>query len=74
MYQSMPLTRFPNGRHGYSSQALGIHLCLKGSELRLFDPATARDLRTYEEAERAAEEAQREVAELRARIRDLTEK
>ncbi len=73
VYQSMPLETFPNGRHGYLSQVLGIHLCLKGSELRLFDPATGRDLRTYEEAERAAQEAEREVAELRARIRDLTE-
>ena len=67
VYQSMPLMRLPNGRHGYASQVLGIHLCLRGSELRLFDPAKGCDLRTHEEAER-------EVAELRARIRDLTGK
>jgi len=65
MYQSMQLTRFPNGRHGYASQVLGIHLYLKGSELRLFDPAAGHDLRTHEEAER-------EIAELRAQIRGLT--
>ena len=45
---------------------------LEGSELRLFDPATGRDLRTHEEAERAVTEAQREIAELREQIRGLT--
>ena len=78
-YQPMPRTRFPNGQHGYVSEALAIHLRLRGSELRLFDPATGRDLRTHEESERAVKEAETrlaatetEVAELRARIRDLT--
>ncbi|MDE0453439.1 MAG: Uma2 family endonuclease [Gammaproteobacteria bacterium] len=65
VYESMPLTRFPNGQRGYLSRVLGIHLYLKGSELRLFDPTKGCDLRTYEEA-------QREIAELRARIRSLT--
>ncbi len=88
VYQSMPLMRFPNGQRGYASQVLGIHLCLKGSELRLFDPAKRRDLRTHEEAEHAVKEAERaaedaekrlattetEVAKLRAQIRDLTSK
>ncbi len=88
VYQSMPLMRFPNGQRGYASQVLGIHLCLKGSELRLFDPAKRRDLRTHEEAEHAVKEAERaaedaekrlattetEVAKLRAQIRDLTNK
>lgn len=72
VYQSMQLTRLPNGRRGYLSQVLGIHLYLKGSELRLFDPVAGRDLRTHEEAERAAREAQREVAALREQIRSLT--
>ena len=78
-YQPMPRTRFLNGQHGYISEALAIHLRLRGSELRLFDPATGRDLRTHEESERAVKEAETrlaatetEVAELRARIRDLT--
>ena len=78
-YQPMPRTRFPNGQHGYVSEALAIHLRLRGSELRLFDPATGRDLRTHEESERAVKEAETrlaateaKVAELRARIRDLT--
>ena len=66
-YQSMPLTRFPNGRRGHLSDVLGLHLYLKGAELRLFDPATGCELRTHEEAER-------EVAELRARVRELTGK
>ena len=84
-YQPMPRTRFPNGRQGYVSEVLAIHLWLRGSELRLFDPATGRELRTYEEAERAVEEAERsardaearlaaaetDIANLRTRIRDL---
>ena len=84
-YQPMPLTRFPNTQRGYVSNVLAIHLWLKGSELRLFDPATGRELRTHEEAERAVAEAERtaqdakarlaaaetEVADLRARIHDL---
>ena len=77
-YRPMPRTRFPNGRQGYVSEVLAIHLWLRGSELRLFDPATGRELRTYEEAERSAQDAEArlaaaetEVANLRARIRDL---
>ena len=78
-YVPMAMARFPNGRRGYASATLGIHLSLKGSELRLFDPAMGRDLRTHDESERAVEEAETrlaaadtEVAELRERIRDLT--
>lgn len=67
VYESMPLTGLANVRHGYASEALGICLYLKGSELRLFDPATGCDLRTHEEAER-------EISELRARIRDLMDR
>ena len=80
-YVTMAMMRFPNGRRGYASATLGIHLSLKGSELRLFDPAAGRDLRTHEESEHAVEDAETrlaaaesEAAELRARIRDLTDK
>ena len=64
-YRPMPLSRFPNGRRGHASATLGIDLYLKGPELRLFDPATGKDLRTHQEAER-------KIADLRARIRELT--
>ena len=80
-YWPMPLSRFSNGRGGYASAVLGIHLYLKGSDLRLFDPVLGRDLRTHEEAEHAVKDAETrlvaaetEVADLRARIRELTDK
>ena len=67
-YRSMPQSRLPNGERGYRSAAVGVHLWLKGSELRLFDPTTGRDLLTYAETNARAEEeaAARRVAEQRA--------
>ena len=60
-YRPLPRSRLPNGERGYRSAALGVHLWLKGSELRLFDPATGQDLRTH-----AEEAAARRAAEARA--------
>ena len=85
-YRPMPPARLPNGRDGYPSESLGLHLRLRESELRLFDPVIGRDLETNRETRRArdaaevraaelevrAAEAESENAELRAHIRRLT--
>ncbi|MCY4059961.1 MAG: Uma2 family endonuclease, partial [Gammaproteobacteria bacterium] len=67
-YRRMDEVLLPNGERGLRSDALGICLWLRGAELRLFDPASGRDLRTPEEegAEREAEAAARAAAEARA--------
>ena len=67
-YRRMDEALLPNGERGLRSDALGICLWLRGAELRLFDPASGRDLRTPEEegAEREAEAAARAAAEARA--------
>ena len=67
-YRRMEEVLLPNGERGLRSDALGICLWLRGAELRLFDPASGRDLRTPEEegAEREAEAAARAAAEARA--------
>ena len=69
-YRRMDEVVLPNGERGLRSEALGICLWLRGAELRLFDPASGRDLRTPEEegAEREAEAAARAVAEVRADV------
>ena len=64
-YRPMPPTRLPNGRDGYPSESLGLHLWLRESELRLFDPVIGRDMQTNRET-------RRENAELRAQLRRLT--
>ncbi len=76
-YRPLPRSRLPNGERGYRSAALGVHLWLKGSELRLFDPATGRDLLTYAETTARVEEetaarirAEARITELEARIRE----
>lgn len=60
-YRKMHERALPNGARGLHSESLGLGLWLEGSELRLYDPATGRDLPTPEE-----EGAGREVAEARA--------
>ncbi len=62
-YRPMPLVRLPNGQHGHTSESLGVHLWLRGSELRLFDPAIGRDLQTHQEMRRALEEADTRLGE-----------
>lgn len=67
-YRKMRDAALPNGQPGLRSDALALFLWLKGSELRLFDPATGRDLPTPEEegAGRRAAEQRAEGAERRA--------
>ena len=69
-YRRMDEVVLPNGERGLRSEALGICLWLRGAELRLFHPASGRDLRTPEEegAEREAEAAARAAAEVRADV------
>ena len=67
-YRRMRDAALPNGQPGLRSDALALFLWLKGSELRLFDPATGHDLPTPEEegAGRRAAEQRAEGAERRA--------
>ncbi|MDE0423092.1 MAG: Uma2 family endonuclease [Gammaproteobacteria bacterium] len=67
-YRSMHPSTLPNGKRGFRSKTLGICPWLSDAVLRLFDPATGRDLSTPEEegAERDAEAAARAAAESRA--------
>ena len=74
-YRPMTTVRLPNGQDGYPSESLGLHLWLRESELRLFDPVTGRDLQTNRETRRALEETDsrlreqtsaRDAAEVRA--------
>lgn len=60
-YRKMREVALPNGERGLRSDSLGLDLWLRGSELRLYDPAAGRDLPTPEE-----EGAGREAAEVRA--------
>lgn len=60
-YRKMREVALPNGERGLRSESLGLGLWLKGSEIRLYDLATGRDLPTPEE-----EGASREIAEARA--------
>ena len=74
-YEPLPTARLPNGEPSLSSEAVGLHLRVRGEELRLYDPDKGRDLFYYSEwakahareADRAAkEEAARKAAEDRA--------
>lgn len=73
-YRKMREVTLPNGERGLGSESLGLGLWLKGSELRLHDPATGRDLPTPEEegAGRDIAEARADTAEQRARQDILT--
>ncbi len=74
-YREMRERVLPNGERGLVSEALGLHLWLRGRELRLYDPATGADLltpaeqtaRADSEAARADSEAARADSEARAR-------
>ncbi len=60
-YRKMREIALPNGERGLRSESLGLGLWLRGSDLRLHDPAIGRDLPTPEE-----EGAGRDIAEARA--------
>ena len=67
-YREMRERVLPNGERGLVSEALGLHLWLRGRELRLYDPDTGADLLTpAEQTARADSEAEaRAQAEARA--------
>lgn len=67
-YRKMREVALPNGERGLRSESLGLGLWLKGSELRLYNPATGCDLPTPEEegAGRGFAEARADAAEQRA--------
>ncbi|MCY3818650.1 MAG: Uma2 family endonuclease [Gammaproteobacteria bacterium] len=67
-YRKMREVALPNGERGLRSESLGLGLWLKGTELRLYDPATGCDLPTPEEegASRRIAEARADAAERRA--------
>ena len=67
-YREMPERVLPNGERGLVSEALGLHLWLRGRELRLYDPDAGADLLTpAEQTARADSEAEaRAQAEARA--------
>ena len=63
------------GQERIRSEVLGLELRVKGQrsegdfrELRFFNPITGEDLRTLDEAEHALDEAEREIARLRAML------
>ena len=73
-YRKMREVALPNGERGLRSVSLGLDLWLRGSELRLYDAQTGRDLPTPEEegAGRDAAERRADAAEQRARRDILT--
>ena len=89
-YEPLPTARLPHGEPGLVSEAVGLHLRVRGEELRLYDPDKGRDLFYYSEwakahareetarkaaADRAAmEEAARKAAEDRAAMEETARK
>ena len=85
-YRPIRLTTAPDGTLRGQSKVLGLHLCLDGSRLRLFDPATSAFLptnhdkyliikdreRALAERDRAIEEKDRAIAQER-RAREAAE-
>ena len=67
----MPLAPLQNGKHGHHSDTLGLQLWLKGSELRLFDPAKGHELLTQQEIECALEDEATARAAAEARLNDV---
>ena len=68
-YRSLPVARDTAGILRGHSALLGLDLCVVGSELRLYDPATGEWLRSHAESEAAARSAEARVAQLEARLR-----
>lgn len=81
-YERLPVVRLAHGEPSLRSDAVGLHLVVRGETLRLFDPERGRDLFSYSElaaahAELAAAHAKEEkarktaedrIAELEARL------
>ena len=70
-YEPLPASRLPNGEPSLVSETVGLHLRVRGEELRLYDPDKGCDLLYYSEwaKEHAREGAARKAAE--ARIAEL---
>ena len=68
-YEPMPVVALLRGGLTAYSEALGLDLRLERGAFRFRDPATARNLLDYEEAEQARQALQARVAELEARLR-----
>ena len=72
-YRPLPaMTVLPGRGVAMRSEVLGLELRDRREEqmLRLRDPATGRDLLTYDELDEAHEAAEARIAELEARLRD----
>ena len=72
-YRELPaITVLPHRTVALRSEVLGLELRDRREEqmLRLRDPATRRDLPTYDELDEAHEAAEARIAELEARLRD----
>ena len=67
-YEPLPAARLPNGEPSLVSETVGLHLRVRGEELRLYDPDKGSDLFYYSEwaKEHAREGAVRKAAEDRA--------
>ena len=57
VYEPIPIA-WQSQALGVPSDVLGLHLCVRGGDLRLWDPATKQDLLTYEEARRACDDSE----------------
>lgn len=68
-YRPLPVAPDAAGILRGHSALLGLDLCVVGSELRLYDPATGEWLRSHAESEAAARSAEARVAQLEARLR-----
>ena len=82
-YERLPTARLPHGEPSLVSEAVGLHLRIRGEELRLYDPDKGRDLFYYSEwakahareKDRTAKaEATRKAAEARAAKAEATRK
>ena len=67
-YERLATARLPHGEPSLSSEAVGLHLVVRGEALRLYDPDKGHDLLSYSESVKAhaREETARKAAEDRA--------
>ncbi len=70
VYERLPLATTPEGMPCGESKLLALYLCLDAGRLRLFDPATAKFLATYEEKDRIIADKERMIQELQRRLAD----
>lgn len=70
-YQPITIVQVDDDRYWGHSEALNLGLCWEYGQLRWYDPAAQRYLRTYKEEADEREAAQAEAAEAQARVRQL---